>query len=602
MNFGMFYSRREKSVKQTYILRSYLFALIINILTGCGSGGLGGIEGEGIVDAEILPSDPTLIQGGTLQFSLQVYHEDGGSDVTHNNIDWSSSDPAVATIDSLGIATAIAVGTTTINGVIQGHSASTKLTVVAPSLTSVAIEPKDSNIPLGTTLSFTAKGSYSDNTTTDITSSVTWESSNTTIATINESGIATSLSKGTVSISASLHGARDEATLNVSDPVLKSIEVNPQTINLFENTSHTFIATGTYTDKTTQDITTTVNWSSSNAQIASVTNDGQVNAVSGGAATITASLNNISASAIVNVYPVTELATLSVTPASAAIEMGSIQSFSAQAAFSNGSSHDVTQSVTWSLSDTNVGTIDPNGVVTGRKPGTTDVVATIGSTSAKASLTVTAGSLQSISITPSNAIIILNNTLQLSVVGTYADNSQKDLTGITDWLSSNTNVANMDSTGLATSMGQTGLVTITATIDTFTSNTSFAVVAPGLRKTGQTTCYETGGTSIDCAGTGQDGDIQAGKVWPSPRFTSGTGTEAGCITDNLTGLMWVKQTIVDHLAWQDALDYANNLILCGHDDWRMPNLKEMLSLINRGQAGTTAWLSSQGFGALRPSN
>jgi len=55
-----------------------------------------------------------------------------------------------------------------------------------------------------------------------------------------------------------------------------------------------------------------------------------------------------------------------------------------------------------------------------------------------------------------------------------------------------------------------------------------------LPKTGQTICYDTSGNVISCAGTGQDGEIQAGVAWPEPRFAdNGDGT----ITDNLTGLM-----------------------------------------------------------------
>ena len=53
-----------------------------------------------------------------------------------------------------------------------------------------------------------------------------------------------------------------------------------------------------------------------------------------------------------------------------------------------------------------------------------------------------------------------------------------------------------------------------------------------LPKTGQTKCYDTNGYQIPCAGNGQDGDIQAGVVWPSPRFAVNGDTT---ITDNLTG-------------------------------------------------------------------
>ncbi len=89
-----------------------------------------------------------------------------------------------------------------------------------------------------------------------------------------------------------------------------------------------------------------------------------------------------------------------------------------------------------------------------------------------------------------------------------------------------------------------------------------------LPKTGQTTSYATG----------DDGDLEKGVAWPNPRFT-----ESGeCVTDNLTGLMWAKSANLPNetKTWQQALDYANNLSLCGYTDWRLPNRKELLSLID----------------------
>ena len=119
-----------------------------------------------------------------------------------------------------------------------------------------------------------------------------------------------------------------------------------------------------------------------------------------------------------------------------------------------------------------------------------------------------------------------------------------------------------------------------------------------LPQTGQTKCYDTAGTELtSCTGTGQDGEIQAGVPWPSPRFTPGIDAESDCITDNLTGLMWPKN---GNLAggtktWNDAIDYANNLTLCGYSDWRLPNLNELESLVNASQSGPAAWLNTQGF-------
>jgi hypothetical protein len=102
-----------------------------------------------------------------------------------------------------------------------------------------------------------------------------------------------------------------------------------------------------------------------------------------------------------------------------------------------------------------------------------------------------------------------------------------------------------------------------------------------LPQTGQTKCYDSAGVEFHCTGTGQDGEIRAGVQWPEPRFTVGTGAESDCITDNLTGLMWPKNgNLAGKLNWDDAIDYANNLTLCGYSDWRLPNINELESLLN----------------------
>ncbi len=109
-----------------------------------------------------------------------------------------------------------------------------------------------------------------------------------------------------------------------------------------------------------------------------------------------------------------------------------------------------------------------------------------------------------------------------------------------------------------------------------------------VEKTGQTTCYDQSGNSISCTGTGQDGEYQKGVAWPSPRFTdNGDGT----VTDNITGLIWLKNAnCFGTKTWSEALSAANSLENGQCDlsdgsaagDWRLPNVKELQSLINFG--------------------
>ena len=117
-----------------------------------------------------------------------------------------------------------------------------------------------------------------------------------------------------------------------------------------------------------------------------------------------------------------------------------------------------------------------------------------------------------------------------------------------------------------------------------------------LPRTGQTTCYDTAGAVISCAGTGQDGEIQAGVIWPDPRFA----VSGDCVTDKLTGVMWSKNgNPAGSLIWQGALDYVASINsgagLCGYHDWRLPNVNELESLVNAGMQDSAAWLNTQGF-------
>lgn len=112
-----------------------------------------------------------------------------------------------------------------------------------------------------------------------------------------------------------------------------------------------------------------------------------------------------------------------------------------------------------------------------------------------------------------------------------------------------------------------------------------------LPRTGQTVCYDAAGGVIACAGTGQDGDTLKGAAQPSPRFTDNNN---GTVTDNLTGLVWLKNADCwGAVTWQTALTTANGLAgnntQCNLNDgsaagdWRMPNLAELESLVDLSQ-------------------
>jgi hypothetical protein len=120
--------------------------------------------------------------------------------------------------------------------------------------------------------------------------------------------------------------------------------------------------------------------------------------------------------------------------------------------------------------------------------------------------------------------------------------------------------------------------------------------AAGLPDTGQTTCQDEAGNVVDCTSDtcpGQDGAYPTG--CPSEgRFVD---NQDGTVTDNCTGLMWQKDTGNDGngLDWCAALTYCENLELAGHDDWRLPNVRELQSIVDYGRFDPAI---SPVFGAL----
>ena len=118
-------------------------------------------------------------------------------------------------------------------------------------------------------------------------------------------------------------------------------------------------------------------------------------------------------------------------------------------------------------------------------------------------------------------------------------------------------------------------------------------VSSALPETGQTVCYDTWGQEIDCSSSawpGQDGAWQAGGGLESRFLDLGDGT----VADRRTGLMWQKEAavVVVHgrisaagdAGWQDALRYCNELELGGHTDWRLPNVRELQSIVDYGRS------------------
>jgi uncharacterized protein YjdB len=381
-----------------------------------------------------------------------TYTDTSTQDIT-TQVTWASSNNATASVSnsagSEGLATAIAIGTVNITATLGLVVGTTQLTVSAATLVSLQIDPPNPTILKGNSQPFTATGTYTDNTTQDLTVQVTWSSSLTSVATISNvagsQGVATSVAPGVTTITAALGVVTTTTTLTVNPATLVSIAVTPTPQTVAKGTTVQYTATGTYSDASTANITTLVNWSSSNGAVASVSNaagsEGLASTLGvGGPITITATLGAVTGTAQLTVTPAV-LQSITIAPASASIPVGLRVFFVATGHYSDASTQNLTAQAAWSSSNNTVATVanggGNKGRATGVSAGTVTVTAAFGGLTGTAQLTVTTATLVSIAVTPASSTINIGATLQYTATGTYSDANTYDITGIVNWSSTN---------------------------------------------------------------------------------------------------------------------------------------------------------------------
>ncbi|HSR13590.1 MAG TPA: Ig-like domain-containing protein [Thermodesulfobacteriota bacterium] len=162
------------------------------------------------------PSVPGTPAGITLQFSATGTFSDGRSlDMTSQAV-WSSSNLSVASISGSGLATSVGPGISIISATVQGTAGSTPLVVTSAALTSISVTPVSATLHQGSAQKFTAVGKYSDGTSRDITSQVTWRSDNISVSRVDGTGLATAVAAGTATISASSGNTSASVVVTVS--------------------------------------------------------------------------------------------------------------------------------------------------------------------------------------------------------------------------------------------------------------------------------------------------------------------------------------------------------------------------------------------------
>jgi uncharacterized protein YjdB len=425
----------------------------------------------------VTPANPTLAKNATQQFTATGSFSDGSTQVL-SNVTWSSSATGVATVNSAGLATALGAGSSTIQAVSGSVGGSTTLTVTGPTLTSIAVTPANPSLAKGLNDQFTATGTYSDNSTQNITNSVNWVSLTPGVATISGAGLAKGVGIGSSTIQATSGSVTGSTVLTVTAATLTSIAVTPVNPAIAIAATQQFAATGTYSDSSTQVITNSVTWSSSKPSVATISAAGLATGVAGGSSTIQAASGSVSGSTTLTVNAsAPTLSSIAVTPANPSIQDGTTQQFTATGTYSDNSTKNITTTVNWTSSSTSIATISntagSTGLATSLASGSTTIQAALGGVNGSTLLTVTAASTATLTIvvvSPQYPLITDASSNQaFTATGHYSDGSTQDLTSTATWTSSNTGVATVNPSGTATSQSlgsaqPTGYTSIRATV------------------------------------------------------------------------------------------------------------------------------------------
>ena len=319
-------------------------------------------------------------------------------------------------------------------------------------LESISISPNEPKMLLSKTLQFSAIGTYTDNSTKDITGEVTWESDNHTVAEIGATGLAISYTTtGSSTIKASAGGSiYDEVELMVVAKQLTSIVVTPVNPSLAAGMTLQFTATGIYNDDSTENLTDTVTWDSSDTGKAGISNApadiGTATGIAKGDTEIKATMGAVEGKTTLKVTEAT-LISLSVTPLTKSLAKGTTQQYTASGIFSDNTTVDMTPFVTWTSENDTIAEIGlSSGLATALDDGgpiniTATYAAPDPDVTGIAQLTVLDATLESISIFPENAVTIGYGTYQqFTATGHYKEaitekTFTQDVTSLATWQS-----------------------------------------------------------------------------------------------------------------------------------------------------------------------
>ena len=429
--------------------------------------------------------------GQTVRLTAAV-RDGNGNPIANPDVRWSSSDPAVATVDQSGLVTAVKRGTSTITAATGGVTGQASISVEPPSPTSVVITPDAFNLTkIGQTVQL--KAEVRDQQGAVIPGvAFSWSTSDASVVTVDSTGLAEAVGRGMAVISAKAGEAVGRATLTVMQVVLE-IVLEPVSHAMLRGDTLRIAATA-FDGGGTAIVGAVFMWTSSDESVADVDQSGLVTALDAGSAKVTAFAGEAKASAEITVNAVPP-SVIVVRPERVTFtSIGDTLRLSAVAEDMEGRALPGTD-VAWSSGDETVATVDPGGLVAAEGPGTTTITASADGVSAGAEVTVTQV-VQSVTVVPGEFSLAVGGRYRLAATAHDA-NGHPVRDAAFAWSSSDRTVADVDGTGLVSAV-RPGSAIITAS----SGRTSAA-------------------SDVTVLGRGDEGEVERGALEALYRATNG---------------------------------------------------------------------------------
>ncbi|MCG9731123.1 Ig-like domain-containing protein [Shewanella sp. Isolate13] len=440
------------------------------------------VSGAEVASITVTTGDVTLVKGMTDTPQAHATLTDGISVDITPNVTWTVADDSVAKFASHHTLVGLAAGKTTYTARFGSKTATANVVVNDTTLTHLSVSPQFTTVTAGQAKGFVATANFNNGTSQELDTEVSWSVSNSN-ATIDSDGKLTAVSAGSVAVIATLSSdpsQQVQANVTIVERSVQSVNVTLSSSSIAAGQSTSATARVTYTDSTSEDVTSQVAWVSSDPGVALVTN-GYIRGLKSGSSGIQATFRGETSTAETLTVSNATVSSVQLTPASVTLAKGYNAPLTLIATYSDNSTAEIPASnVTWSV-DSGEGVTISAGVVTATEVGKIAIIkAVYQGQSATAAITTSGAIIDSIELLDvatdkplASTVLPVGGTHNLKVVASLSDGSVQPLTSGVAYQTSDDTVATIASDGAITALKE-GVANISASYasdgQTFTSN------------------------------------------------------------------------------------------------------------------------------------